>query len=280
MRETKAKNDYERIIMNDNLINNNIKLYDKIFDALKKEISSKDFRECLKEAQRIDSNHYNEKITIEEMIEYLEQYKKYKHSRDRVGKAMILQRGNPEIIFQICLEILRSDFIEITLVIQDFCVGQSTFIVESINEIFKQNKLNKKITISNLLSDEQIVEKSKDYNTVISVGDSNLYNRLENEIPNLELNSYGIFEVYSDSEEFEELEETFFEYCYQKEFEAENYGDSKFNDAIRLINKNGYNFASILFSKDEEEQKEFKEKINSKYVIINKNSFKEIKFRL
>lgn len=266
--------------MNDNFINKNKNLYDKIFNDLKKEILTKGFEESLKETQRIDSNYYNEKITIEEMLEYLEQYKNYEHSKDKVGKIMLLQRGNPEVIFQICLEILRSDIIEISLVIQDFCVGQSTFIVETINEIFKQNKINKKIAISNLLSDEEIIEKSKDYNAVISVGDSNLYNRLEVEIPNLKLNPYGIFEVYSNGEEFKELEETFFEYCYQKEFEAENYGDLKFNDAIRLINKNGYNFAAILFSKDEVEQKEFKEKINSKYVIINKNPFKEIKFRL
>lgn len=266
--------------MNEKIIINNKNLYDKIFAGIKKEILSKSFEESLKKVQTIDCNHYNEKLTIEEMTKYLDLYKNYEHSKDKVGKIMLLQRGNPEVIFQICLEILRCDIIEISLVIQDFCVGQCTFIVDTINEIFKQNKINKKITISNLLSDEEIIEKSKDYSAVISVGDSNLYNRLEDEISNLELNPYGIFEVYSNGKEFKELEETFFEYCYQKEFEVENYGDSKFNDAIRLINKNGYNFAAILFSKDEVEQKEFKEKINSKYVIINKNPFKEIKFRL
>ena len=102
----------------------------------------------------------------------------------------------------------------------------------------------------------------------------------ELDISNIELNPYGIFEVYSDSEEFEELEETFFEYCYQKEFEAENYSDLENDDAIRLINKNGYKFAVILFSKDIELQKEFRESINAQYVIINKNPFKEIKFKL
>lgn len=50
--------------------------------------------------------------------------------------------------------------------------------------------------------------------------------------------------------------------------------------AVRIINKNGYKFSTVLFSKDEEKQKYFKDNIESQYVIINKNPFKEIKFKL
>ena len=266
--------------MNDNLINNNKNLYDKIFDEINKEISSKNFEDNLKKVQKIDSNYYKEKITIEEIKKYLEQFKNNEILKYNDEKIMILQHGNPEIIFQVCLEVLKNKILEATIVIQDFCLGQNTLIIETINEIFKQNKLNKKINLENLLDDDQISKKSKEYNKVISIGDSNLYNRLEDEISNLELNPYGIFEVYSDSEEFEELEKWFFEYCYQKEFEAEDYSDLEFKDALRLINKNGYKFTTLLLSKDEEKQKEFRENVKSKYVIINKNPFKEIKFRL
>lgn len=266
--------------MSENLINNNKNLYDKILNDIDKEISLKSFEENLKKVQKIDSNHYKEKITIDDLKKCLNQYKDYENTNYEENKLMVLQNGNPEIIFQVCLEILKNKIIEATVVIQDFCLGQNTLLIETINEIFKQNNLNKKIKLENLLSDNKILEMSKEFNKVICIGDSNLYNRLENEVLNLELNPYGIFEVYSDSEEFEELEETFFEYCYQKEFEAENYSDLEFEDAVRLINKNGYKFSVVLFSKDEEKQKEFKEKIKSKYVIINKNPFKEIKFRL
>ena len=87
-------------------------------------------------------------------------------------------------------------------------------------------------------------------------------------------------EIYSDSDEFEELEQAFFEFCYENEFEIENYSDLNFEDCIRLINKSGYKFCSVLFSKDEIKQKVFKESVNSKYIIINKNPFKEIKFKI
>ncbi len=266
--------------MSENLNSNNKNLYDKILNDIDKEISSKSFEENLKKVQKIDCNHYKEKVTIDELKKFLKQYKECKNTQYEENKIMILQRGNPEIIFQVCLEILKNKIIEVTMVIQDFCLGQNTLIIETINEIFKQNNLNKKIKLENLLTDNKILEKSKEFNKVICIGDSNLYNRLENEILNLELNPYGIFEVYSDSEEFEELEETFFEYCYQKEFEAENYSDLEFEDAVRLINKNGYKFSAVLFSKDEEKQKEFRENVKSKHVIINKNPFKEIKFKL
>lgn len=278
--KTKAKNDYERIIMNDKLINNNKNHYDKILDDINKEILTKSFGENLKKVQKIDNNHYKEKIEVDDLKKYLNQYKDDESMNDYDGKIMILQNGNPEIIFQVCLEILKSKITEAKIVIQDFCLGQNTLIVDTINEIIKQNKINKKINLENLLTDNELIEKSKKFNKIICIGDSNLYNRLESEISNLELNTYGIFEVYSDSEEFEELEKTFFEYCYQKEFEAENYSDLNVEDTIRLINKNGYKFATVLFSKDEKKQKEFKEKIKSKYVIINKNPFKEIKFKL
>lgn len=263
--------------MSKNLINN---IYEKIFDDISKEISTKDFQECLKKVQKVDSHYYKEKITIEDLKKYLLQCKSDEKYEYEDNKIMILQRGNPEIIFQICLEMLKNKTVEVEIVIQDFCLGQNMLIIETINEILKQNRVNKKINLENNLKDNQILEISKAFNKVICIGDSNLYNRLENKIPNLELNPYGIFEVYSDSDEFEELEETFFEYCYQKEFEAESYNDIEFKDVVRLINKNGYKFSVVLFSKDEEKQKEFREKIESKYVIINKNPFKEIKFEL
>lgn len=267
--------------MSNNLINNNENLYDKILNDIEKEISTKSFEENLNKVQKIDSNYYKEKITINDLKQYLKQYKDdCENMNNEENKLMIIQNGNPEIIFQVCLEVLKSKAKEVEIVIQDFCLGQNTLIVETIKEILKQNKIDKRINLKNLLTDNELIEKSKEFNKIICIGDSNLYNRLENEISNLELNSYGIFEVYSDSEEFEELEETFFEYCYQKEFEAENYSDLEFKDAIRLINKNGYKFATALFSKDEEKQKEFNENVKSKYVIINKNPFKEIKFKL
>ena len=249
---------------------------EKIISDINKEISSKSFESDLKKVQEIDSNHYKEKITIEEMKKYLDEYKSAENVN--IGNVMILLAGNPEVVFKSCLEILNTKLDEI-IGIKDFCLEQNTLIVEMINKVIKNNNLKIKLELKNLISDKQIIELSKNIDKVICIGDSNLYNRLEDKVKNIELNPFGIFEIYSDSEEYEELEKTFFDYCYQNEFEAEDYSDLEFEDALRIINKNGYKFASVLFSKDKEKQEKFKT-IDSKHIIINKNPFKEIDFKL
>ena len=249
---------------------------EKLISSIKNQITSKEFEDNLKKMQEIDLNHYKEKITIEDMKRYLEEFKEPEKINEK--EIMILNTGNPEVVFKSCLELLSNN-INAIIGIQDFCLAQNTLIIEMMNKVIKGNNLKTKLELKNLLKDKEIIEFSKNLDKIICVGDSNLYNRLEGEVTNIELNPYGIFEIYSDSAEYEELERTFFDYCYQNEFEAEDYSDLELDDAIRLINKNGYKFATVLFSKDEEKQKKFKT-IDSKYIIINKNPFKEISFKL
>ncbi len=251
---------------------------EKLISIINKEISTKNFEELLKKHQIIDENHYKEKITIDDMKRYLDEYKMAENASDKAKKVLILLAGNPEIVFKCCLETLNRN-LDMTIAIQDYCLAQNTLIVDAMNDIIKNNNLKSKLNLKNLLKDTEIINESKNVDKVICIGDSNLYNRLEEKIKNLELNPYGIFEIYSDSDEYEELEKTFFDYCYQKEFEAEDYSDLEIEEAVRLINKNGYKFSVVLFSKDKEKQKLFKQ-IDSKYIIINKNPFKEIKFKL
>lgn len=150
-------------------ISNNKNIYDKVFNDINREISSKIFVESFKKVQKIDNNHYKEKITIEEMKMYLEEYRNSETSIYKDKRIMILQRGNPELIFKICLEILKSEAVEIVIAIQDFCLGQNTLIVETINEILKQNKINKKIKLENHLNDNKIIEISKDFSKIICI---------------------------------------------------------------------------------------------------------------
>jgi hypothetical protein len=252
--------------------------YDNFLEKIIKKIEMESVKKDLKKMQDIDLNHYSKIITIESIKEYIEYFKNKEIETVEVKNVLILTFGNPEIVFKSCIEAVRKN-VNMEIVIQDFCLAQNTLIIEMINKVIKNNNLKIKLELKNLISDKQIIELSKNIDKVICIGDSNLYNRLEDKVKNIELNSFGIFEIYSDSEEYEELEKTFFDYCYQNEFEAEDYSDLEFEDALRIINKNGYKFASVLFSKDKEKQEKFKT-IDSKYIVINKNPFKEIDFKL
>lgn len=263
--------------MNQDFIESNN--YEKFLNFIKKEIDSNEFKKQLEKVQNIDLKHYTKFISILEMQGYLNEYKNESFIKNELNKILVILPGNPEIVFKLCLEAIRYN-VSMTISIEDFCLAQNTLLVELVNKAIEKYKLKIKINLQNMLSDEEIVKKSKNVDKTIIIGNSNIYNRLEDKIKNLELNSYGIFEIYSDSKEFESLEKTVYDYLAQNEFESELYDDIEFEDAIRLINKSGYGFCSMLFSKDKEKQKKFKENIKSKYVIVNKNPFKEIKFRL
>lgn len=262
--------------MNKSLINED--KYKKLLDSLKKEIEKESFENDLKKVQDIDLNHYAKILNKSEFLSIIEYYKKENIIENEFDNILVLLPGNPEIVFRLCIEAVRYN-VNLMIGIEDFCLAQNNFIIELFEKIINDANLKNRIELKNLLKDSEIVELSDRVDKTIIIGNSNLYNRLESKIENLKLNPYGIFEIYSDSEEFQELEEKVFEYFIQNEFESESYNDLNINQATKLINKNGYHFCCVLFSNDKENQKVFKENIDSEYVIINKNPFKKIKFK-
>lgn len=252
--------------------------YKSFLELLEKEIQSRAFEEKFNKAIEIDLNHYSKQISIFELRNYILQYKKLDIVENCFEKIQVLLPGNPEIVFKICLEAMRYN-LNIIMVIQDFCLAQNTIIIDLMNNIFEKLKLKTKILLKNLLSDSEIIQNSNNVYKTLCIGDSNLYNRLNNKCNNLLLNPYGIFEIYSDSNKFQELEKTMYDYVQVNQFEAELYDDLEFEDVVRLINKSGYKFCSVLFTEDKEKINTFRQKIDSKYIVINENPFKKIEFK-
>mgnify|MGYP003302742820 CR=1 FL=1 len=229
------------------------------------------------ESQKNDLKTYNKKIKIENLKDYIKEYGKKDETQSVLKSVEVLLPGNPEIVFKLCLEAVRHN-ISMTICIDDFCISQNSLLINFINQIIIECNLTTNIRFKKLVTDEEIVKDSKSVDKIICIGNSNLYYRLKDRVSNLKLNPYGIIEMYSDSEDFEEIKQNIYEFCMQNQFEIEMYDDLKFNDAIEAIIRDGYGFCSILISKDNEKIKMFKEKIDSKHVIINKNPFKEITF--
>ena len=253
-------------------------LFNKFLNELEKEIYSKDFLKALENTQKIDSNHYKKIISVDTLKNIINDYREYENFEKNFKKVLILLPGNPEIVFRLGIEAVMKN-LDLIIGIEDFCFAQNTILIEAINNVIEKIRFKNKVKFKNLINDLDIIENSKLVEKIIIIGNSNLYNRLQNKI-DVTLNSYGIFDVYSDSEEFDELQEMIFEIFTQNEFEVEFYDDLEFDDAIRIINKQSYKFCSILFTNDKNKTKEFKEKIDSEYVIVNQNPFKEIKFKL
>ena len=256
-----------------------INKYNMFLKILEKRISEKEFEEKLLEVQKIDGNHYRKRIMIKELKKDIEEYRNKEIKENNFENMQILLIGNPDIVFKICLEAIRYN-VNIIIGIEDFCYAQNVFIIEFMKEIYKECKFKNKIEIKNLLKDIEIINNSQKVDKTICIGNSNLYHRLDEKINNLYFYPYGIFEIYTDSDEFELLKETILEISMQNSFELDFYDELNFDDAVQAINRDGYKFCSLLISKDINKIQEFKNKIEAKYVMVNENPFKQIKFVL
>lgn len=253
--------------------------YQNFLKVLDKKIKEKEFVKKLIEVMKIDIKHYDKTISIEELDMILCDYREKTIYTNDYDNIRILLVGNPKVIFCLGIEAARND-INIEINIKDFCLGQNLLITELVNETLKECKILRKIEIKNLLSDQEIKDNSDRFDKTICIGDSNTYNSLKNKIEEIEFYPYNIVEVYSSTDEFEELQKLLFDYSEQNQFEMDIYEDIEFDEAIALMNDDGYRYCALLLSKNKREIEKFKKEVQSKYVVINENPFNITKFEL
>ncbi len=254
--------------------------YKNFLRALESLILEKEFNQKLKEVINIDKKHFEKEIDINILKDIIDDYKTKEINENSYKKIQVLLYGNPEIVFKLCIEAVRNN-VSMIIGIEDFCVAQNTLILKIVDMALKNCKLKLNIKLENLLSDEKIMKNNENVDFTLCVGNSNTYNSLENKINDLRFYPYNIFDIYIEGDEFEELKSKLFDFAMLNGYEFEILdSDIEFDDIIDVINENGYGFCSILLSKDRKKQQKFKEEIGSEYVVINKNPFTEINFKL
>lgn len=255
--------------------------WDKFLIDLQKRIRDEKFQLSLDKMMKIDDKYYDENITPNELIKIIDEYReKDVQDVENMENIQILLSGNPEIVFRLGIEAVRNN-VKMILNIEDFCLAQNTILVDTINSIAEENNLYTRLILQNLVKDEKIYEISQRVDCTICFGNSNDYNRLNRKykIKDLRLYPYNILELYMDSFDLEEVRIGVYEYTIRNQFQMEIYDmDLDIEDVINDMNNNGYGFCSILFSKDKEKIRKFKDNVKSKYVCVNENPFKKIKW--
>lgn len=251
--------------------------YIKFLKLLEKKIN--EFQNSLLEAQRIDKKHYSKQITSQELNEIIIESESREIQINDIESIQAILPGNPEMVFRLGIEAIRNN-VNILIVIEDFCLAQNIVLVEILSAAIRECKISRKITLKNLLKDSEIVEISKKADKTICIGNSNDYNVLVNKIKDLEFYPYNIFDIYSDSEEFDDLKKKIYDYAMENQYEVDFFEDMEFDEVIEEINTNGYGYCSLLLSKEKTKINKFKNEINSKYVLINENPFNSTRFEL
>lgn len=254
-------------------------VYEKFLSNLEKKISEIEFEKALSKVRKIDENHYSKTILVQEMKNIILEYKEKEIVIDEnIHNIQVILPGNPELVFKLGIEAVRNN-VNMIINIEDFCLAQNVFLVDVINTVLKDMKMLEGIKINNLLSNEKIIELSKKLDLSMCIGNSNDYNMLCSKISNLKFYPYNILELYSDSNNLEEVRRAVYNYAMLNEYEIEIYDmDLEIDEVIKEINRDGYGFCSIILSKDKEKINKFKNEIQSKYVIANENPFKKLKF--
>lgn len=254
-------------------------VYERFLTALDKKISEVEFEKTLNKVRKIDEKHYSKAISVQEMKNIIAEYKEKEIVIDEnIHNIQVILPGNPEIVFRLGIEAVRNN-VNMLINIEDFCLAQNTFLVDVINTVLKDMKMLESLKLNNLLTDKKIVEISKKLDLSMCIGNSNDYNMLSSKIPNLKFYPYNILELYSDSDSLEEVRKAVYDYAMLNEYEIEIYDmDLEINEVIEEMNRDGYGFCSILLSKDKDKINKFKNEIKSKYVVVNENPFKKLKF--
>ena len=234
--------------------------------------------ETIKKMNDIDSKYYDMKINIESIIDILKIFKNYKTKNQNVTKnTLTIASGNPYITIAICMKAIienRNQIIDI----DQRMLAVNTILVSIIQKVIKENNKKLEIKIENDISQEKI---NKNNIEIIEIIDNiEKYKELKENIKSkIDIKNIHLLdiELYADTEELKELQDTIYDYCTENFIGIEIYEEKNINELIDKVSKIGdKNWLVILSKEPNISEEEIKQKTNYKKVTINKNPFKEI----
>ena len=226
----------------------------------------------------IDSKYYDMKINIESIIDILKIFKNYKIKNQNVTKnTLTIASGNPYITIAICMKAIienRNQIIDI----DQRMLAVNTILVSIIQKVIKENNKKLEIKIENDISQEKI---NKNNIEIIEIIDNiEKYKELKENIKSkIDIKNIHLLdiELYTDTEELKELQDTIYDYCTENFIGIEIYEEKNINELIDKVSKIGdKNWLVILSKETNITEEEIKQKTKYKKVTINKNPFKEI----
>ena len=147
-------------------------------------------------------------------------------------------------------------------------IGVNTFITETVNSVLNESKTEKLVFLGKLTKKE-----SENVNKIICIDNINQYNEyLRENNTKAKFYSFNYLDFYSDSDEFEEIEELIYQFAKNNQVQIENYSELDSNEALEMI-ENGLGHAVVVLTKNKETQENFEQSITNKKLYINKNPF-------
>ena len=253
--------------------------YKKILNDIMLEI--KDNKEEFKRINDIDKNIYDTNIDIEKLVNIIKNSQEEELILNKDSKNILISYyGSPYITLELCIEAVKTNN-KLILAIEDYMLGINKLIVNIVQNILNDYRIENKIFIFNLL-DKNVIAQNTEIDKVICIGNKNtfeLYKKIQ--ISNLIYYPFNNIDLYCDTDELEELQEMIYQYAEKNFIDLEIYDEfENINRAVEYLNKYGNKFCTVLLTKSKENEEIFRNSIISNYIFVNENPFGKYEFNI
>lgn len=262
-------NKFKELYIGKNTIN-------KIIEEYKKSIIQNET--VITKLYNIDKKYCDIEFNIEKIIELLEMYKKEEPIEDINKKLVcVTYYANPYITINLCIQSLLKKTAIIALT-EDGLTETNMILIKIFNQVLEDFKICKMIETKALNKEEKTYILSHQINT-ICVGNTNTYWYFKkNNKKQLNYIKFKNMAIYSDDNDYLDLQLELYKYAVKNGIEAEIYDDLE--EFIECTENNNELEFIIAFVKDEKVKENLKEKLEEEKLYINKNPFKNESFKI
>lgn len=224
----------------------------------------------INELLKVDHKYCKMKTDIKLLRNTLDMLKSEKIDTQKEQKILVIYNGNPCITLNLSiLAILTKS--TIILDCNECMIGINSLIIETVNNSLNNFKTDKLI----YLSDKK--QEAEDIDKIICIDDINKYNSYLRETnTKVKFYSFNYLDFYSDSDEFEEIEELIYQFAQENQIPIEVYSELEINEAMQMI-KNGLGKSVAILTNNKETKQIFEENLKNKKLYINKSPFEQNK---
>ena len=250
----------------------------KIIEKFKKEIL--DNKETFLELVNMDKQKCNQIINIESIFSLLEEFKNETIVKRKEKEiTLALYYGSPYITINLCMQSLIQKRI-ILVVVEDNMLAVNKFLISIFNNILEEYKICKMIKLYNLVKKEKIQEIEDYVDNIICIGNTNTYYKYKKSgIDKLQYIPFKNMAIFCDSDEYLELQAELYKFSTSIGIEVEVY-EGDIHDFIECINLDDKLENIVAFTRKEKTIKLIESEIKNVNIYINKNPFKNEKFKI
>jgi len=257
----------------------NINMINEIIEKFKTQIIKN--QHLILEMHSIDITKCTQSTDINKILELLDTYKNEKvNEHKNKGIVIASYYGTPYITVNLCMQALLQRK-AILLVTEDSMLAVNKALITIFNALLEEYKIAELVKIYNLPSDEEIKNISKDTEEVICIGNSETYHQYRKiKINNLRFIPFKNMVIYSEDIKYEEIQHELYKYAITNGIEVEVYDDIELDEFIECMELDDWVENVVVLTQNEETKENIKDKLKEKKLYINKNPFKDEKFRI